>query len=475
MRRQHFLHAASVLLALVMIVATATDASAFNQVHARQLSMGGAAATTFRGTQVIGWNPGLLALRDNPKFSFSMPLLTPNLGLRLSNDFISLDEINTYFTPDKFLTEQDKDDLLNEMTGESWDFYIDGYVPLFAMSFQTKFAMLALSADMGVSSDWRFSKQFVEMAFKGNGLDYIGQERDFSDTDMRFNSATRIGLTFARGFDKAFRDVEWIDEVTFGFTAGYLFGHGYGDVVDGSMTLFYDVGQFSSSGLMKVVNAGSVGNGDSLNVDLFDGNGVGLDMGVAAKILDGRGTVGISIINLLGTIRYSNSQLRYYSFDTDAPLPLDGSLTNPEQFIDKNFEMVDSLTEDYGAVDVELPRVLHLNGGLDIGNSLHVATNLRATLNDAPGGKQSVRFGGGVQYSGVPVLPMRLGASVGGRGGFSYGVGFGLHLGWWHTDIGWAWERGFLNSANGLHMAINSVFFFGSNESLETPRIRRRD
>jgi hypothetical protein len=50
---------------------------------------------------------------------------------------------------------------------------------------------------------------------------------------------------------------------------------------------------------------------------------------------------------------------------------------------------------------------------------------------------------------------------VGGRGGFSYGMGFGTHFGFLRTDIGWSWERGFLNSANGIHMAWNTVWVFG--------------
>lgn len=475
MKRRSLLRGAAILLTVALLFVSAGDAAAFNQVHARQLAMGGAAAATFRGVETIGWNPAFLAFRDNPSTSFIIQGINPNVGLRLSNDFISLDEVNTYFSASKFLTEQDKDDLLNAMTGDSWDFYIDAYVPVLEMTFQTKFAMIGLSYDVAASSDWRFSKQFIEMAFKGNGLDYAGVERDFSDTDMRINASSRIGFTFARGFERAFRDIEWIDDVTIGFTASYLLGHGYADIEDGSMSMFYDVGQFESSGMVSTVNAGFYAYpGDSVDYEPIDGDGIGLDIGIGAKILDGRGTIGISMINLLGTIRYEHSQRRYYSFATDEPLPLNGSLTNPQTFIDQNFTMVDSLTEEAGAVDVSLPRVLQLNGSYNIAQSLLVGGNIRATLNDAPGGKPGVRVGSGVEYSGIPILPLRFGASFGGRGGFSYGVGFGFHFGPWRTDIGWAWERGFLNSANGLHMALNSVFFFGNNEELASPRVMMR-
>ncbi len=464
----------SALLLLALILFPAAGAQAFNQVHANQLAMGGAAATTFRGVQVIGWNPAYLAFRDNPSFSIQLPLLTPNLGMRLSNDFLSLDEVNKYFTSGQFWTEADKQNILNAVAGNAWDFYIDFYLPVFAVSMQSKFAMMALSYDVGISSDWRFSKEFLDVALNGNGIDNLGKLRDFSNTGLRGQAASRIGFTFARAFETAFEDVDWIDEVTFGFTAGYLLGHGYADVIESNMTMLTDVGTFESNGLVKVVNAGITGTSDSVNTSFLNGTGVSLDLGVGLKILDGRGTVGISIINLLNKIRYTQSQLRVYSFNTDSPLPLNASLTNPSSFIENNFTTVDSLSDDYGAVDVHLPTVLHLNGGYLVGGGLTVSGNLRFGLNDAVGGSKTVRAGAGVEYAGIPVFPLRFGASLGGRGGFSYGVGFGLRLGFLRTDVGWAWERGFLNSANGLHMAINTVFFFGTNEELASPVLRRR-
>ncbi|MFH0881896.1 MAG: hypothetical protein V2A56_02845 [bacterium] len=464
----------AVVLVLTLALLPVTDASAFNQVHARQLAMGGAAASLFRGVETIGWNPAFLAFRDNPGFSLVLPGLTPNLGMRLSNDFLSLDQVNTYFTNGQYWTAQDKQDILNAVVGDAWDFYIDFYLPVFELSMQTRFAMLAISYDVGVSSDWRFSKEFLDVALNGNGIDNLGKLRDFSDTGLRGQAASRIGFTFARNFETAFEDVDWIDEVTFGFTASYLLGHGYFDVIQSDMTMLTDIGTFESNGLVKVVNAGVTGIGDSVNSNYFNGTGVGLDLGVGMKILDGRGTVGISVINLLNTIRYTQSQLRVYSFNTDSPLPLNGSLTNPQSFIEDNFTTVDSLSDDYGAVDVHLPTVLHLNGGYRVGKSLTLSGNFRVGLNNAVGGSKTVRAGIGMEYTGIPVLPLRLGASIGGRGGFSYGVGFGLRLGFLHTDVGWAWERGFLNSANGLYMAMNTVCYFGSNKSLESPVMRRR-
>lgn len=474
MRHKMLRNASATVLTLTLALLPLTEASAFNQVHARQLAMGGAAATTFRGVETIGWNPAFLAFKDNPGFSIVLPALTPNLGMRLSNDFLSLDEVNKYFTNGQYWTAQDKQDILNAVVGDAWDFYIDAYMPVFEVSMQTKFAMMALSYDVGVSSDWRFSKQFLDVALNGNGIDNLGKLRDFSDTGLRGQAASRIGFTFARNFETAFEDVDWVDEVTFGFTASYLLGHGYFDVIQSDMTLLTDVGTFESNGLVKVVNAGVTGIGDSLNTNLFNGHGVGLDLGIGMKILGGRGTIGLSIINMLNTIRYSQSQLRVYSFNTDSPLPLNGSLANPQNFIENNFTTVDSLSDDYGAVDAHLPTVLHLNGGYFVGKGLTVSSNLRIGLNDAVGGAKTVRAGAGLEYAGIPVLPLRLGASIGGRGGFSYGVGFGLRLGFLHTDIGWAWERGFLNSANGLYMAMNTVYFFGSNESLQSPIMRRR-
>jgi len=474
MKRNTVRTASALLIALTLLIGGVGESYAFNQVNARQLAMGGAAISSFRGVNTIGWNPSYLAFRDNPNVSVQLPALTPNVGLRLSNDFLSMDEVNTYFTDGQVWTDEDKQNILNAFNGNSWDFYTDFYLPVFGVTMQTKFAMLGFNYDVGLSADWSFSKEFMDLALNGSGIDQLGVTRDFSDTDFRAHAVSRFGFTFARGFNDVFEDVEWIDEFTFGFTVSYLMGHAYGEVVESEMSMLTDVGTFNSEGYVRVLSAGGFGISDSSDYGYFDGTGAGLDVGFGAKIFDGKGSVGISIINLLNTIRYETSQQRIYSFSTDSPLPLNQSLTNPNQFIEENFTMVDSLTEAYGAIEVHLPTTLHLNGSWNFNDALMLSSNIRFGLNEAAGGSKTVRAGAGVAYSGIPLLPLYAGASLGGRGGFSYGVGFGLNLGFWHTDIGWAWERGILNSANGLYMSMSSVWFFGSNSALDVPKTRKR-
>ena len=446
---------------LVVLLIPAGSVFAFNQVNARALAMGGAQTTLSKGVQTIGWNPAFMAFDDNPAISIYTPLF--NFGFRLSNDFVSLNTVNDYFEDGRYLDEAAKDDLLSEIDGSSWDFYTDFYLPVFAISFPTEYINMAISYDVGVSMDWQFSKEFVEIAFKGNSIDNLGQRRDFSDTGSRAQIASRIGLTFAKSFHEL-PDLDWMNQLTTGFTFNYFIGHGFGDVINAEGYILSDVGVFEGVGIIETVNGGITGTKeDSIDFDPFAGNGVGLDLGVGAKLLDNKLTVGISIINLINEIQWRDVQHRIYSYKMSEPPNIDG-LNNLPQWFDDNMELVDTLLSETEDFTTEMPQVLHLNGGYELRSDLHLAANARFGLNDAAGGSKQARVGFGAEWHTLKSFPLRAGMSIGGRGGFSYGMGFGLHQGFWHTDIGWAWERGFLNSANGIHLAFRTTFFFGKPE-----------
>lgn len=455
-----------ILIAALMI--PAGSAFAFNQVNARALAMGGAHSTLARGVQTIGWNPAFMAFNDNPAVSVYTPLF--NLGMRLSNDFLSLNTVNDYFEQDLYWDAEIKADILSEIEGDSWDFYTDFYLPVLAVSFPTEYVNMAISYDVGVSADWKFSKEFVSMAIDGNGVEHLGERRDFSDTGSRMQAASRIGLTFAKEFHEL-PDVDWLTQLTAGFTFTYYIGHAFADVVNAEGSMLVDVGVFEGTGQIETVNAGVTGGSrdpytneaSDTEVDPMAGNGVGLDLGVGAKMLDDKLTVGISIINLINSITWTGAQHRINSYELVEPPSFNG-LTTPMDWFEENMTLVDSLVEDGVDYTTEMPSVVHLNAGYELSDDLHVATNARFGLNDTAGGSKKARLGVGLEWHTIKAFPLRVGASFGGRGGLSYGMGFGLHQGFWHTDIGWAWERGFLNSANGLHMAIRTVFFFGGGD-----------
>lgn len=464
MKRRSLLSIA-LLVALFMI---SGNAMAMNQFNASSLSMGGAQAPTARGVEVIGWNPAFLGFSDGPKVSMYSPLTQfANFGMVLANDFMSLDQIDKYFTDGQVWTDEDKQSILNEIDGDAWDIYTDFYLPIFAFSFPTEYVNVALSFDTGVSSNISFSKEFIDLALYGNGIDMLGQTRDFSDTDIGFQATSRFGLTFAKRFEHIV-DIPYVDEITTGFTFTYNIGHAYGEVTESKGTFFTDVGELVGTGVFEVVNAGITGNtghtnpddDEDIEIDAMAGSGVGLDFGIGAKILKDKGVVGFSIINLINTMNWTGGQKRLYTFDFDQAPPLEG-LDNFDTWVDSNLAMTDTLLSNNEDFTTELPTIIHLTGGYKPIDKLMVTAALKTQINDTPGMKKYTRLGFGARYDALGMLPVRAGFSVGGRGGFSYGMGFGLHFGFWHTDIGWAYERGFMNSANGIKMAFTTTWFFG--------------
>ncbi len=452
-----------IAVALILIV-SGNSAMAFNPITARSMAMGNAHAVSLRGVETIGINPAFMGFSDNPSFSMYSPLV--NLGFNFSNDFFGLDKVDKYFQDGQHWDDQTKQDILNEFDGEEWDIYTDFYLPVFAISFPTRYLSIGLSYDVGMSSDFWLSKEFFNFALDGNPLDEFGNEHDFGNTGLRMQAASRFGLTIAKRFEDTF-DIAWLDELTTGFTFTYYMGHGFSETVNATGTFLTDSATNAGTaenvmqghGIIEVVNGG-IEFGDDIELDPMAGSGVGLDFGMGAKILKGKGIVGFSIINLMNTISWTGGERRYYSYDFDSPLPLSG-MNNPDKWVEENFTLVDSLSQDEEDLTSHVPSSFNMTGGYFLTEDLLIASDMRFALNDCPGQRKGARFGAGLEYSGLKVMPLRMGFSNGSRSGFTFGMGFGLHTGFWRTDIGWSWERGIASTANGMRFAWNTVWFFG--------------
>lgn len=452
-------HTKQILCAAIVFL-VGSQAYATNQIQARGLAMGSAHLVGARGVEVVGFNPAFLGFEEAGSFTLQLPALTPNIGFRLSNDFLSLNQINNHFEADKFWDNEEKQEILDAFDGNEWDIYNDFHIPIFGLSFKTKYLSVGINAETFSNMDIKFSKQFIELALMGHGFDQYGKPRDFSDTDLRAQVYTKIGFTFAKQFLELPQEVEWIDEFTAGFTVNYLMGHVYGDLEEASGTFLTDTGVMETGGMVRTVNAGATEEDGEINVDdPMNGSGMSFDLGFGAKMFEEKAIFGVSFINLGNKISWTNAEKRIYSFDARNAPPLE-NLNHIDEWLEKNLSTVDSLAGEDLDYETHVPSMMNLTAGYRPLKDLLVASNIRVGLNDAPGMSKSIRFGVGAEYEGLKALPLRMGWSVGGRGAFTYGMGFGLRLGFLRTDFGWAWERGMMNSANGLHFAWNTIWVF---------------
>jgi hypothetical protein len=449
--------------AFLVSLTVTTTTHAFHPVQARDLSMGMTSAANAVGIRVVGLNPAFLAFRSQPTTTVTIPMLS--FGFRFGNNAYSNKDIAEYFRGGMRWDETDLEYLAGRVDQDKLAFTTDMWTQIIGVTFPTKFLDMAVTYDMGMSLETNFSDDFTNLILLGNPLDSLGQEKSFDNTDLSGYFLSRIGLTFAKNFDYA-EEIDWMDELTAGVTFHYYIGHSFFDIEDFSGSFLTDYDGTTSSGYMEVVGAGKLSgdeNDDFYSDDFVSGGGVGLDLGVGAKVLDGRGTVGLSIVNLINQMTWSNGRRAVYSYDLDG-LPLSGM--SDSLWFEEHFNSVDSLSNETQNLKTELPRLIRLNGAYELTKQITLTTGFTAQFNDVIGADAFVRGGLGIEHRTMDWFSLRGGMSLGGRSGVAFGAGFGLHHGIWQTDIGFGWEHGVFDSAKGMRFGIMTVLHFDHAEEM---------
>ena len=416
-------------------------------------------STSARGVEVVGWNPSYLAFRDNPAFSFTTPI--GNMNFRLVNDFFSLQLLGDTFEEGKYLNEDDKQEIIDLLEGDDWELYEDFYLPLLGVSFNTDYVSMAITADVGQTMDFYISDEILELAFQGYGFNNQGELKDFTTDGGRAYGGARLGWTVARQFDVAPDGL--INELVAGATFSYNLGFFFFDVLRSEGSYRADDQVLEGYGLIEIVNA------DTADLGSIKGNGVGLDLGIGAKMLNNRLTVGLGFINIVNEMTWNEVDRRVYSYQVDNAPPL--NLTDPEEWFDENFTLVDSLVEDNVQYTTNMPSYLNIAVGYRATRSILLSGTWRHGLNETIGNNGKPRIGAGIEFRGIPFLPLRAGVAAGGRGKLALGAGFGLYFGPWRTDIGFAFEEGFMTDTKGMQFGINTTFMFGFPDEEEFRRL----
>ncbi|HEX04901.1 MAG TPA: hypothetical protein ENH10_07060, partial [Bacteroidetes bacterium] len=372
-----------------------TTAYAFNPVQARDISMGMTSAADAIGVRVVGQNPAFLALSDQPGITVSLPVLS--MGFRFGNNAFSNTDISDYFQDGKYWTTGDQEYLAGRVAGDELSFTSDIWMRLIGVSFPAKYLDIAFTYDMGMSVDADIDEDLTDLLLLGNSLDDLGERKSFNNTDFSSILLSRIGVTFAKSFNYA-EEVTWLDELTAGVTFNYFIGHSFFDIVNMEGDLLTEQGNTSSHAYFEVVGAGQLSSNeeDDFYGDSFvAGGGVGIDLGVGGKILEGRGTVGLSIINLVNQMSWTDGRRAVYGYDLDG-IQLSGM--NNDDFFEENFNPVDSLLSESEDLNTELPRLFKLDGAYLLNDRITLTTGLAFQFTDAIGSDAFVRWGTGVEY-----------------------------------------------------------------------------
>ncbi len=441
----------ALLAGLMFLLVTAGAGFAMPPTHAVGIALGGGMGILPRGVEVVGHNPALLGLSDNPSSSMRLPLI--NLGLYVGNNSWSFSRVGDTFQEGKMLTRDEKQQLIDDIQDGYLATRMDMYIPAIGLSMPLREHWnLAISLDALSWGELRVDKDIYELGFMGQTRDDFGRRCNFDETYGESIAAGRAGFTFARNFDdwNYVQEYNWLSELAAGLTVSYYYGGVYGRTEEVTGGYFMDVDSIDAEGYVEVVTAQT------------GGHGYGLDFGLSAKVLNRKGTVGLGITNLLGSIGWGGADKRIYALEALNGIPIQG-MDDFEQYWEENFSTVDSLQEDV-SITSDLPSELILSGGWWLVQDFQLVGAVRQSLDQAPGTIDGTRIGGGVEWLLTRTKRLRAGAGFGGLRGPTCGIGYGTQGRMFKWDIGLSYERGLINSSTGFSFGLNMAWFFDQPE-----------
>ena len=402
--------------AVIMVPGSGLPAS--NGSDASGVAMAGAYMGLARGIDAAVWNPANLGLSTNSNMSINLI----HIGAGVNNNSWTLGQYNQY-NGDSLATD-DINDILNSVPGDGVKFYgmAESQLAGFAKG------RFAFSIEGMVASGFQFSKNFLEVMFRGNELDQVYQ---FDDSDgeaytlMSYNVSGALPIRLA-SFQSA----------AIGATIKYLHGFRYLKMTNTTGVMTTTMDGLEAHGQVDFKSAGS-------------GNGFGLDLGVASEI-DDNWTVSLALKNIYSQLTWrENASIKTYSFLMD-PITLE-VLQNTD--IDSLFKTGET-EQPVASISSSLPAILYL-GTLYHHKSYDFTVGYTQVLTKVAAYAMTPQLAGGLQYQALPWLQLRTGIAIGGTERFNAALGFGLTFLPFKFDFGVANYGGlFPKNQRGLNIAL---------------------
>jgi len=427
----------------VLIFVLILTGNGFSQfyMNPQSISMANAYSAKARGTNVIGWNPANLGLDGNPSFSvqFGILPLVPVVSMQMNNSTISPFWINKKFMTGKYLTDEDKESLMDDIPDDGLDFTPLVHLRILDLSF----GRWAVSVGQEVTGTIIFPKSLFRLAFFGNEFE---KPIDLSKTDAEMQSVMTIAVAHGREI-KIPSDIplvsEFIQRVSVGGAVKLLVGAGYVgfDKMDGSVTTYND--HIDLNGELKA----RYGVG---------GFGMAFDLGAATKI-DDKITANISLNNLFGFVNWGifESGVAKYSFIAEIP---------SEQFdeIDSLLEagVQEDTTYETNKFRTHYPAYLLVGGSYKFSDDLDFYANYRQYFRNQLASSISPTISVACEYRPLNWLPVRAGISAGGLERSQIGFGFGLDFSRYKLDFGISQTGGIFNRAKGMALSFSQSLVF---------------
>jgi len=387
----------------------------------RSVGMAGAYTAVSKGAESVFFNPANLGFSTRSEKTLNLF----SVGLNVDNNSFNWGHYTKY--NGKFLTAEDKQNILNLIPREGFDLKSD--VSFSALSFS--WGNFALTFSGQGSSDLLLPKDPIQLLFFGNEL---------NDTllieNLKGEACASLDMGFSYGRSILKRNEK---ELFCGASIRYRRGLVYQKVK-------------KAEGKLCTLETGINGDGDFAVKSAQGGKGFALDLGLAMKYKHDW-TFGLSFFNLLNQIKWDQgTKERGYQFSMDSLLA-------------ENFDM-DSLvtelsyTQDIDPFVTKSPTLMRLGVARQSKRFLW-ALDLEQGFGEGLGVTKKVKGSLGTEYGILSWLDISGGISMGGKEGITFASGLGFNLGKYHLDFGMANHKGLWpTKSKGVNLAIFSGFLW---------------
>jgi hypothetical protein len=358
-----------------------------------------------KGFNAVAWNPAMLGMPDNPRFSIAILPIRGSAGIGP----ITLADVAGYES--QFLDDAVKQDWLRriiESGGQEGT--ASGDVTYLGLS-AGRFA-LQLSTMSHVEAN--LSPDAAELLLFGNAERATGEDFDLGGSSVRGMVTSTAAVSFAQSLPIRFLVPVLEQHLSVGVTVKYtvgnalIFGRNVGSVVSSTD------GDFDVA--FPVIQSDSVANAHSID----RGRGVGVDVGAAWR--GGPLSLSASVRNLYNSFAWDTTSFVYrpgrVQFDGttgDAQFAMEGYANAPEEL--------------KGTVrDFTFARQIVVGGAWRASDKLRVSADVRQHIGEGIELGPRSHLGVAAEYRPISFLPLRAGyAQI--TGGYQLGAGAGLDLG----------------------------------------------
>ncbi len=421
MSTHHLRASAAIAAGLLLAVAGSSNAQLPNASPAAT-GLSGAYIARARGYDAVAWNPANLGLPGNPAFSLGMFALSGTSGL----DPISLNDFAPY--SDKVLPASKREEWLQKVTSNGGeDGTMDGGVTELAMSF----GRLAFQVGTSMGASTKLTPDAFEAMMFGNvGRTGVLRTLSLGGSTARVGAFSTGALSYGLGIGDS-----KTSHMALGVTAKYVVGH--------FVAMAQDAGsQVGTSAI--TLNMPSVYSRPDSSANV--GSGVGVDLGFAytAQKL----SFGAAVQNVMNSFAWDQSKL-YANKGTG----LFDASHDTTDFGDQPYASAPAALRQM-VTDDKFKPVVAAGLAYAVNSITTFSADARSQIGDGIVVGPKNQVGGGLEFRGIPILPLRVGASYL-TGGWGVSGGVGLKILGYELGIGAALRT--VNGGKQPAITVNAI------------------